>query len=95
MSRPRLKPISLDNWTHGRHGTYNAGCRCDECKAAQVTKVLAERRSRRAKLDLYPDLPIDHGKYTTYNNWGCRCDLCIEAYRVHRSGQRARKRQQS
>lgn len=37
--------------------------------------------------------PVDHGKYTTYNNYGCRCHPCTEAKRIYRKNHRARKRE--
>lgn len=55
--------------------------------------VTAEMRARaRAKLlatELAPDDPR-HGRWTTYVNYGCRCDRCREAWRIRNKVHRER-----
>ena len=33
----------------------------------------------------------DHGSLSTYNNYGCRCDECIEAKKLYQREYMARK----
>lgn len=79
--------LAMPNINHGIIAGYGNGCRGPKCRAAK-----RGRTERRLRLAIYPDLPIDHGRYTTYNNWGCRCDLCVGASRVY--GADLRERQQ-
>lgn len=81
--------------THGKVGTYNDGCHCDECRAAS-TAYLASRKVARFALRVEVDgrlvaahLPPEmHGREGTYGNHGCRCTPCTgawaEADRAHR-----------
>lgn len=34
---------------HGTHGTYNGGCRCDECRAGQAAYMRGYRAARKSK----------------------------------------------
>lgn len=36
---------------------------------------------------------LDHGKYTTYGNHGCRCGPCTSAWADHHRGYMARRRE--
>lgn len=61
--------------THGRVGTYVRGCRCEACRS---TWAHYQRRYRELRGQRTP--PEDsHGTYSTYVNWRCRCELCLEA----------------
>lgn len=94
MGDKAANPVILDEtYNHGIINTYNRGCRCDECRTVKVASMLTARRQRKARLKLYPDLPIVHGRYTTYSNWGCKCDPCCEAQRVYHRMKRARRKQ--
>ena len=69
--------------------SYRRGCRCEGCRAANAArhrKLRADRRSRGAT-------PNVHGS-TGYSNYGCRCDVCVEAWRLrcNASDAAARKR---
>jgi len=56
---------------HGRVTSYNAGCRCELCKAARSG-------SRSAPRPLTPDDPR-HGSANGYRHFGCRCERCRAA----------------
>ncbi len=66
-----------------RHGDPRVraatGCRCVACQRSNGTKPLAPKAAR---LAADPTL-APHGSLSTYNNWGCRCEPCREANRVH------------
>lgn len=59
---------------HGTISKYGGGCRCDACRA-ENTRVCAERRR-------YGVAP-NHGTFSGYQNYGCRCEPCREAFRNH------------
>lgn len=61
--------------THGTASTYRNGCRCEPCRIANTKRTRQERQARRERLRVDPSL-APHGRYTTYENWGCRCDAC-------------------
>lgn len=85
-------------WYHpwAPHGTgdgyANWGCRCAPCTGARTDEVRADRARRVAwflRLDAATGAPtttapgVAHGRASTYQNWGCRCDACrVEASRV-------------
>jgi hypothetical protein len=62
---------------HGERRTYVAGCRCDECRAAnrQCTYLTMANMWERG---LQPDDPR-HGTVGAYKNWRCRCSDCLVA----------------
>jgi len=65
------KPI-----THGLTG-YRRGCRCDKCRS---THNAAQRRAKARRIaDPTGADRAGHGKATTYDNYGCRCESCKEA----------------
>lgn len=75
---------------HGRYRAYMAGCRCDDCRAANAA---AKQRSRqRAAADSSRADRAGHGKADTYKNHSCRCDQCREAWRVWQSEHRKQQR---
>ena len=61
--------------THGRSSTYNAGCRCEYCRAAHTARIQGQIARRNAR-----PVPasVEHNA-STYSNYGCRCDVCTEA----------------
>jgi hypothetical protein len=62
---------------HGTPACYWAGCRCDDCRAANRLKHSEGNVKRRGRLaELRDD---QHGRLSTYCNWGCRCDRCTAA----------------
>lgn len=74
------KYVGPGNPTHGIASTYRSAryaCRCSECREANNTLVVQERANRNARLQKDPTL-VEHGKSTTYRNWGCRCQPCSE-----------------
>ena len=65
---------------HGSEYAYRRRrCRCDECKLYNRRRVADARIRRHKMLTENPDLVI-HGTGTAYDNWGCRCALCVAAY---------------
>ena len=73
---------------HGTSSAYNHGCRCEECTAAKREYDRQYRRNNpdkvraaREKRKQTPFEEIKHGKYTTYNNYACRCDECTADYK--------------
>ena len=58
------------------------GCRCDECKAFNTSDA-TRRRNERRKVGATGILPVGvkHGRAAA-SNWGCKCDVCIEAVRA-------------
>jgi hypothetical protein len=81
---------SLDDPRHGTYNGYsNLGCRCDDCKAANVAKMMENRERRQKSID--PSDPR-HGTATFYFNYGCRCDDCKTANTEYAAKRRAEKR---
>lgn len=71
---------------------YVSGCRCIACK-----QVAAERTKRLRHERLTRPIPatVKHGTYSTYMNWGCRCEPCKAAgSAANRSQYLARKARQ-
>lgn len=71
------------------HAVYtNRRCRCEGCREAHRLYV-NERQQRRYALRVMVGGRLfaaaapasSHGKYSTYNNWGCRCLPCRLAKR--------------
>jgi len=83
MTSRKRRPV-LDKGPHGIVSTYNRGCGCGECTAAN-TEYNARRRERnRQKLvwddtlnrEVYKATDITHGTASAYRIYGCRCALC-------------------
>lgn len=75
---------SEDASGHG-YTAYTNGCRCDICKRAKADYTA----NRRAEAIRTPDLVITdpavtHGRRSTYDERGCRCDPCVTAYKESR-----------
>lgn len=64
-----LRSATSGTHKHGTRSSYvHAGCRCDECRAAQR----AYMRTLRGRT------PPTHS-YSGYTNYGCRCAVCTQA----------------
>lgn len=59
---------------HGTWRRYNAGCRCEACRAAHLERWRSDFERRRET----PPEEIPHGA-GGYDNYGCRCDVCVAA----------------
>ena len=69
-----------ETFTHNAGGYTNHGCRCPDCRAAHAAYVSAARARRIAN-----GAPTTaHGKPSTFDNYACRCDLCVAAKRASR-----------
>lgn len=83
---PRCYPCHL-KFIEAQHGTlsrYQAGCRCDPCRAAN------RERGRALK----GRTPPNHG-YSGYVNYGCRCQVCRDGMLEYARELRRRKAAQS
>ncbi|SEF34349.1 hypothetical protein SAMN05421837_107332 [Amycolatopsis pretoriensis] len=76
---------------HGTaHGYKNVGCRCVACSEANRAAARDERHRRYARRLLVdgvwvaPVAAERHGRVTTYNAWGCRCEPCTGAASAER-----------
>ena len=78
---PRKK-IPLSKREHGLTGTYQAGCRCDDCKAARARYAKQRYEARKAGDVRKPGKP-KHGSRGKYAK-GCRCDDCKAAETAYR-----------
>jgi hypothetical protein len=83
---------------HRANGTdYEAGCRCDTCRAANTERVVRRQHERRAARQLIngrlvaPVPPHRHGLASTYVNWSCRCEPCTQAGAKRNAADRARR----
>jgi hypothetical protein len=76
---------------HGTIAGYNYyRCGCAECCAANTEYCYWQRQKRLGRRykdrngrwvapAAPPEGPIEHGKFGTYCNWGCGCELCTDA----------------
>ncbi len=64
--------------THGASAWRSKRCRCDVCRLASAALAAAGQKSRVERLKADPSL-APHGSYTTFTNWGCRCEPCTAA----------------
>lgn len=74
--------------SHGFESTYiNWGCRCTPCTAAN-SRAQADHRERRRRQGRRVLIDgrwtcvvygVEHGHYSTYLNWSCRCVPCTDA----------------
>ena len=63
---------------HGTNLAYKRGCRCMTCRAAHSEYRAQYRAEKKAQLAADPSA-AEHGVYSTYANWMCRCDPCKAA----------------
>lgn len=72
---------------HGGSGRrYEDGCRCPVCTEAHRVRITRRRNERRAGRVLVDGRLVawqapEHGRRSTYSNWGCRCVLCALAWK--------------
>lgn len=70
ISLPRLKPVE-----HGTFLSYQRGCTCEKCRAANTEAGRRQKESRKSR-----EVPKElHGTFNGYQNWGCHCAPCKEA----------------
>lgn len=69
--------MSEQRW-HGKASSYNAGCRCDECREAARVAHKAWRAQVRERFAA-GDIQVRHGEAASYRMYGCRCEPCTEA----------------
>ena len=97
-----LEPVTdLENIRRGEKGILSpteprhaTGCPCPACVILRHERAeyhRAQARRNRERLDQDPDA-VEHGLYTTYSNWDCRCDPCREAWRTYCAARRAKKK---
>jgi hypothetical protein len=86
MTRPDNSPVVIGA-KHGTQSAYKRGCRCRACRDC----VAADMRIRRAKLKgvLTPDDPR-HGTLNAATNYGCSCQLCLDANNGYQRQARSR-----
>ena len=86
-----MSVLAANDPRHGRGSTYsNYRCRCAPCTEAWRVRCMAYRRRRgiRPKAIVLAEMraqPILHGRESGYKR-GCKCERCMEAARVARSG---------
>lgn len=59
-------------------GAYANGCRCTRCTDSWAP-YQAEKRSNRERALAMGTAAPQHGRYSTYTNYGCRCAACSDA----------------
>lgn len=86
---------------HGGSGAgYVRGCRCDVCTQANTDRCRARRDERLAarvevngRLVVVDETQVEnHGKRSTYMNWGCRCVPCTDSNTVATNARHAKAR---
>jgi hypothetical protein len=68
---------------HGTVYRYQKGCRCDECKKGNRVYRLRFREME----------PPEHGSYSSYSNYHCRCDACRAAASEYNRRVRGRRKE--
>jgi DNA-binding CsgD family transcriptional regulator len=67
---PRLRGVE-----HGTFLSYQRGCTCEKCRAANNAEARKHRENRK-----YKEMPEElHGTENGYRNWGCLCEPCKAA----------------
>lgn len=77
----------------GDHRTYAKGCRCDDCRAANVERC--RRQQERRVSDPEAADRAGHGKASTYQNYDCRCRPCTEANSAKSVAYKAQRRERA
>ena len=80
----------MRNPQHGTGYSYNEGCRCDDCRAANARRTAVQRRERNRKMRVGLASP-PHGHASTYLNYDYRCEPCKQAHSVALAKRRAKK----
>lgn len=67
---------------HGTDGCYsNHGCRCESCSQAHAQGVADAKAARVAKTAANGGIaPTGTHGASTYANWRCRCQVCVDAW---------------
>lgn len=68
---------------HGTTPRYRQGCRCQPCKTANADWSATQRAVYRATAAVDPSVIPEHGTLTSYAQWGCRCEKCVEHVREY------------
>ena len=93
MSRPVMnegRPHDVDV-PPSRYAYARLGCRCDDCRRHNREYMRSKHADLRARLaGEFDSLP--HGSVSTYGNWGCRCEPCVDAKRAVNAAIYARRR---
>lgn len=71
---------------HGTRTRYVKGCRCRRCCVANREYQRVWQTAWRRRQGVREFQPAQHGGYTMYVTYGCRCDPCRAAYleAIHR-----------
>lgn len=74
---------------------YRAPEKWDPAKLSKETRRKKAARAQRFRnaFDLSKLKPEDHGKVSTYNNCGCRCELCTDVRRQYHLSWRTMQRE--
>lgn len=61
--------------------TYDQGCRCDKCRAANASEHRQWVARARLRTAMNGGIaPVAKHNYSTYRNWGCRCTDCRRSH---------------
>jgi len=83
--KPRVYSVP-EHGTPARYANRKFRCRCPECKSA-YSKYTKQMRMTKFKRN---GDTVEHGKYTTYTTWNCRCVPCSEAMFAYNRSRRER-----
>jgi hypothetical protein len=67
----------MRTYPHGKPTGYAQGCRCGRCIEANRESARQRSQERATRQD-----QAVHGRASTYQNWGCRCDPCKAAHSI-------------
>lgn len=73
------------SWRHATRAGYDAGCRCEKCRAVNATRAMARRR----RIGIQPRTQLRHGTRSKYVS-GCRCEPCRVANMAYNRKRRAK-----
>lgn len=71
-------------------GGYVRGCRCAKCLKAGRAAARERRKQNAERLAADPTI-VEHGKASTYTNWGCKCEACTKAATAANQAQKRRR----
>lgn len=72
------RPKDTSPYPHGENRGWWRGCRCVEC----VTAIRAHWKKKRDEIREKPIPDHVHGTVNGYNNFMCRCELCLAAWQT-------------
>ena len=64
---------------------------CEPCRLASAAAARDGIEARRERMANGEQPPGGHGNVSTYKNWGCRCDPCVEVHAEHQRRKYAEK----